>query len=203
MSLLRTGARGAELFRMSADQATVTVHALDPDADLDLIHGWVTQPRAAFWGMGGLTRDEVRDAYAFVETLPTHHAYLVRWDGTPVVLLQAYDAQDDPVAVAYDARPGDVGFHFFLGARIEGVADVWELLGPALVSFLLSEPGAQRLIAEPDARNRAAVARVLAIGFERGERVRFDSAYGPKDAQLVFLTRGRAAALLAVAWSSA
>ena len=48
---------------------------------------------------------------------------------------------------------------------------------------------------EPDARNAAAVARVLAVGFELGPRVRFESAHGPKDAQLVFLTRARAADL--------
>ena len=193
MTLLRTGPRGSELHRVERDGAVVTVHALDPEGDADLLHAWVTQPRASFWGMGEMTREEVRDTYAFVESLPTHHAYLVRWDGVPIVLLQAYEAQDDPVSDAYDAEPGDVGFHFFLGDRGPARGAVWRLLGPAMVSFLLSGSSARRLVAEPDARNAAAVARVVAVGFELGPRVRFDSAHGPKDAQLVFLTRARAA----------
>ena len=197
MTLLRTGARGVELHRTELLGATVTVHALDPEVDSDLLHDWVSQPRAAFWGMGGRTRDEVRDTYAFVETLPTHHAYLVRWNGEPIVLLQAYDAQDDPVSTAYEARPGDVGLHFLLGARGTAGAGLWKVLGPAMIGFLFAEPGAARLVAEPDARNAAAVARVLAVGFELGPRVEFESAHGAKDAQLVFLTRERADRLTA------
>lgn len=197
MTLLRTGPRGTELFRVTSGDATVTVHALDPEADADLLHRWVTRPTAVFWGMGHLSRDEVRDTYAFVETLPSHHAYLVRWNGEPVVLLQAYDPHDDPVSTAYDVRPGDVGLHFFLGERGPGGAGLWRVLGPAMIGFLLSGADARRLVAEPDARNAAAVARVRAVGFEPGPRVRFDSAHGPKDAQLVFLTRERAEELAA------
>ncbi|RPK37028.1 HTH-type transcriptional regulator CdhR [Streptomyces sp. ADI92-24] len=32
---------------------------VDPAADLDLIHGWVTEERARFWGMGDASREEV------------------------------------------------------------------------------------------------------------------------------------------------
>src|SRR4030095_8273969 len=50
---------------------------VDPDRDAALMHGWVTQPRARFWGMGSYTVDEVRGVYTFLDGLATHHAYPV------------------------------------------------------------------------------------------------------------------------------
>lgn len=196
---LLKGDRGEEVWRGDFGAAgTVTAHVLDPDGDLDVLHDWVTKPRAVFWGLGELTRDELRETYEFVESLPTHDAYLVRWDGEPVVLLQAYHPEDDPVATAYDVQPGDLGFHFFLGARGPGRPATWSVLGPSIIEFLLAGPGTHRLVAEPDARNEKALARVAELGFEPGERVTFESAYGPKDARLVFLTRERGEAVSAV-----
>ncbi|WP_240644033.1 GNAT family N-acetyltransferase [Antribacter gilvus] len=192
------GARGQEVWRTTMGAAgTVTAHVLDPEADADLLHGWFTEPRAAFWGLGNLTPDEVCQTYEFVESLPTHHAYLVRWDGEPVVLLQAYHPEDDPVATAYDVAPGDLGFHFFLGGRGPGTLPAWAVLGPALIEFLFAPDAVIRLVGEPDARNEKAVARVLDLGFDLGERVTFESAYGPKDARIVYLARDKGLALAA------
>ncbi|MGW1449743.1 GNAT family N-acetyltransferase, partial [Micromonospora sp. NPDC002411] len=44
---------------------------VDPDRHAALLHGWVTLPRNSFWGMGSHTVDEVREIYAFVDSLPT------------------------------------------------------------------------------------------------------------------------------------
>jgi penicillin amidase len=195
---LLNGARGQEVWRrgFGAD-GVITVHMLDPDADADVLHGWFTQPRAAFWGMGEHTRDEVRDTYAFVESLPTHHAYLVRWDGEPVVLLQVYLPEHDPVATAYEVRPGDLGLHFFLGsrgptARHGSLDDPWTVLGPAMRGFLFAGPGTRRIVGEPDVRNEKAVRRMTAMGFSAGEAVRFESPQGPKEARMAYLTREQA-----------
>jgi penicillin amidase len=197
---LLDGARGEEVWRRDfGPDGVITVHMLDPDADADVLHGWFTQPRAAFWGMGEHTRDEVRDTYAFVESLPTHHAYLVRWDGEPVVLVQAYHPEHDPVATAYDVRPGDLGMHFFLGsrgptARHGSPDDPWTVLGPAMCGFLFAGPGTRRVVGEPDARNEKALRRMTTIGFTAGEVVRFESPQGPKEARMAYLTREQALA---------
>ncbi|MDI5943100.1 GNAT family N-acetyltransferase, partial [Micromonospora sp. DH15] len=74
---------------------------VDPQAHAELLHGWVTQPRAVYWGMGGYTVDEVRDVYAFVDGLATHHAYLILLDGAPVGLFQTYQPEADPVGERY------------------------------------------------------------------------------------------------------
>lgn len=193
---LLDGRRGEEVWRRGFGQdGVVTAHVLDPEADADLLHGWFTQPRARFWGMGGCTRDEVRDTYAFVDSLETHNAYLVRWDGEPVVLLQAYHPEHDPVATAYEVRPGDLGLHFFLGSRgptARRGADPWTVLGPAMRGFLFAGPGTRRLVGEPDADNEKALRRMVSIGFTAGERVSFESPQGPKVARMAYLERERA-----------
>lgn len=195
---LLNGARGEEVWRRDfGPEGVLTVHMLDPEADADVLHRWFTQPRARFWGMGEHTRDEVRDTYAFVETLPTHHAYLVRWDGEPVVLLQAYHPEHDPVATAYEVRPGDLGMHFFLGgrgprARHGSPRDPWTVLGPAVRGFLFAGPGTRRIVGEPDAHNEKALHRMTVMGFTAGELVRFESPQGPKEARMAYLTREQA-----------
>lgn len=195
---LLNGARGQEVWRRDfGPDGLVTAHMLDPDTDADVLHGWFTQPRAAFWGMGDHTRVQVRDTYAFVESLPTHHAYLVRWDGEPVVLVQAYHPEHDPIATAYDVRPGDLGLHFFLGsrgptARHGSPDDPWSVLGPAMRAFLFAGPGTHRLVGEPDANNDKALRRMAAMGFTAGERASFRSPQGPKEARMAYLTRVQA-----------
>lgn len=190
------GARGAEVWRTTTPRGAITAHVLDPVADLDVIHGWVTEPRARFWGLGDLTRDELRETYEFVDSLPTHNAYLVRWDDVPVALVQAYHPEDDPVAAAYAVAEGDLGLHFFraptLPEHAGGSAESWAILGPACLAFLFAGPGTRRLVGEPDAGNAAALARMVAMGFEAGERVHFDSPNGPKDAVMAYFPRERA-----------
>ncbi|MFF2266896.1 GNAT family N-acetyltransferase [Cellulosimicrobium cellulans] len=197
---LLTGAPGELLLTHDAPAGgRLTLTVLDPDADLDVLHDWVTQPRARFWGLAELSRAELRDLYAYVGSLPTHHAFLVRWDETPVALLQTYEPEHDPVGEAYPALPGDVGAHFLLGARGPRGADLWGAVGPLLVAFCFADPRVDRLVVEPDAANVRAHARIRALGFEVAERVRV----GEKDAVLAFLTRERARDLLAAAAAAA
>lgn len=70
---------------------TVRLVPVEPAADLYLIHGWVTEERARFRGMGDASREEVLETYEFLDSLTTHHAFLALRDGVPVALLQTYE----------------------------------------------------------------------------------------------------------------
>lgn len=189
---LPTGAPGELLLvRDLPGAGRLTVRVLDPDADLDVLHSWVTRPWARFWGLGDLTPHALRDLYAYVGSLPTHHAFLVRWDDRPVALLQTYEPEHDPVGECYDVLPGDVGVHFFLGDRGPRGTDLWAVLAAVLAEFLFADPAARRVVVEPDVANVRAHARMRALGFELGEPVRV----GDKDALLAFLPRDRATTL--------
>ena len=103
----RCGGPGGTRFSVAIDGfGTVRIEEADPSRDLDLIHEWVTAERAAFWGMGALSRDEIAATYEFLDSVPTHHVYVVRLDDVPVALLQTYDPRADPRARRTTLRPG-------------------------------------------------------------------------------------------------
>ncbi|MEV5823404.1 GNAT family N-acetyltransferase [Micromonospora harpali] len=165
--------------------------AVDPQAHAELLHGWVTQPRAVYWGMGGYTVDEVRDVYAFVDGLATHHAYLILLDGAPVGLFQTYQPEADPVGERYPVRPGDVGMHLLLAPGRRPPRDFTGAVGPALVRFLFRDPTRQRVVVEPDVRNELALRRLERSGFTFDDEIDMPD----KRARLAFLTRDRFEAL--------
>ncbi|WP_128435427.1 GNAT family N-acetyltransferase [Streptomyces cyaneus] len=176
---------------------TVRVLPLDPPADAEVIHGWVSEERAAFWGMNGLTRDQVAEIYAHMDTLDTHHAFLVVRDADPVALLQTYEPEADRVSECYDVRPGDIGVHLLLApAGSQGARPGWtSALLTVITSYVFRTLDRQRVVVDPDVRNEKAIARFLRQGFTAGPavvlpEVDLPDVYIPrKNAQLAFLAR--------------
>ncbi|WP_030769217.1 GNAT family N-acetyltransferase [Streptomyces sp. NRRL F-2664] len=151
---------------------TVTITPVDPAADAGLIHDWVTQERARFWGMGEASPELVREIYEDVDRRTTHHAFIAAREGVPVALFQTYECEADRVSECYDARPGDVGVHLLIGPA-EGAPrpGFSAALLTAFLSFVFSDPATRRLVAEPDARNAKALARLERTGFVLGPEV--------------------------------
>ncbi|OAH11593.1 GNAT family N-acetyltransferase [Streptomyces jeddahensis] len=165
---------------------TVRVVPVDPAGDIDLIHDWVSEERARFWGMRDVGRERVLEIYAYLDSLTTHHAYLIHRDDKPVALFQTYEPESDPVGECYDVQPGDFGIHLMVGPS--GGAQEPGFTGTLLsvfLAFVLSVPGRQRIVAEPDARNDKAITRLVRQGFIRGPQIDLPE----KRAQLVFLSR--------------
>ncbi|ONI51677.1 MULTISPECIES: GNAT family N-acetyltransferase [unclassified Streptomyces] len=160
---------------------------VDPAADAELLHGWVTEGRARFWGMADHTREQVREIYEFVDSLPTHHAYLALRDGVPAALFQTYEPDADPVGECYDVQPGDFGIHLLIApAEGEGaVKGYTDALLTAFIGYVFSDPAHLRVVVEPDARNEKALARMVRVGFELGPEIEKPE----KTARLAFLTR--------------
>ncbi|MFJ3040110.1 GNAT family N-acetyltransferase [Streptomyces tendae] len=176
---------------------TVRILPLDPAADAAVVHGWVSEERAAFWGMNGLTRRQVTDVYAHMATLDTHHAFLVVKDDDPAALLQTYDPAADRVSECYDTEPGDIGVHLLLApAGTGGPRPGWTAaLSGALMAYVLLGLGRTRIVVDPDVDNEKAIARFLKQGFTTGPavvlpEVDLPDVYLPeKKAQLAFLRR--------------
>ncbi|MFE1028460.1 GNAT family N-acetyltransferase [Streptomyces sp. NPDC058818] len=176
---------------------TVRVLPLDAAADAGAIHRWVSEERAAFWGMNGLTRDQVVGVYAHMDTLDTHHAFLVVKDGEPVALLQTYEPEADRVSECYDVEPGDIGVHLLLApAGSRGARPGWTAaLAAALMAYVLLGLDRKRIVVDPDVGNEKAIARFLKQGFTAGPAVvlpeiDLPDVYLPeKKAQLAFLRR--------------
>jgi Acetyltransferase (GNAT) domain len=48
----------------------ISLRPVDPVSDAALLHDWVTQPRAEFWGMVGKPFEEVDEIGQFYDRLP-------------------------------------------------------------------------------------------------------------------------------------
>lgn len=165
----------------------LTLTEVDPERDAALLHHWVTERRARFWGMSDYSVDQVREVYAYLDSLDTHHAYLIRLDGAPVGLVQTYDPAADPVGERYPVQPGDIGMHLLLAPGRRPPRGLTDAVGPALLRFLFRDPSRLRVVVEPDVRNHLALRRLAATGFTLGDEIDMPD----KRAQLAFLPRER------------
>lgn len=180
---------------------TVTVTPVDPAADSALIHSWVTEERARFWGMGGASRELVQEIYEDVDRRTTHHAFMIGRDGEQVALFQTYDCAEDRVSECYEVQPGDVGVHLLVGPS-KGAAERGFTAGlmEAFIAFVFSDPAARRVVGEPDARNDKAIALLERTGFVLGPEIELPEidlpeVYLPaKKARLAFLAAPESAA---------
>lgn len=176
---------------------TVRILPLDAEADADVVHGWVSEPRAGFWGMNGLSKERVREIYEHLVTLDTHHAYLAVRDGEPVGLLQTYEPEADRVSECYDVEPGDIGVHVLPAPAGQGGGRPgWSTsVLAAFASYVLVGMDRRRVVVDPDVRNEKAIARFTRQGFESGPvvvlpEIDLTDAYLPeKRARLAFLRR--------------
>ncbi len=136
--------------------------------------------------MLGKSRAEVLEIYELIDSLETHHAYLVEREGRPVALFQRYEPEHDPIGECYPVEPGDHGIHLLIGPP-EGELEPG-FSGALLAVFLdyvLADRSRHRIVAEPDARNAKAIERLVRTGFEPGPEIELPG----KRARLTFLTR--------------
>ncbi|PWI12348.1 siderophore biosynthesis protein [Streptomyces sp. NWU339] len=176
---------------------SLRVLPLAPSADAPLLHRWVSGERAVFWGMNGLTERQVAEIYAHMDTLDTHHAYLLVKDGEPAALFQTYEPEADRVGECYPVEPGDIGLHLLLAPAAPGGARPgWTAaLIAGVVTFVLLGLDRERVVVDPDVANEKAIARFLRQGFTAGPAVvlpeiDLPDVYLPeKRARLAFFTR--------------
>ncbi|QYJ05106.1 acetyltransferase [Nocardioides panacisoli] len=169
--------------------STIRMREVDPEADADLLHAWVTADRARFWGMQEETRDGVRDIYTYIGSQPhlSAHFLEVAGEDRPLALLQTYDPAVEEIGRFYDRRPGDLGIHALLPDDPARSGRTPELVAFAMEA-LFARDGVRRIVLEPDVANEKSVALAEALGAERGPRTRVVTSYLDKEAQFFFLT---------------
>lgn len=144
---------------------------VDPAHDAAAIHEWVSAPRARFWGMTGLSREQVEEVYAYLADSPTHHACLLELDGVPAGIFQSYEPHANPVGAAYRVEPGDLGVHVLLAPTEHRTPGLTGAFGRRVLEQIARHGTARRIVAEPDVSNDRALTRLEATGFELGPAI--------------------------------
>jgi RimJ/RimL family protein N-acetyltransferase len=138
--------------------------AADPDAHLELLHGWMNAPHVDEWWRSAGTRDEVRAYVQRQLDLPHVQPWVASSDGVPFAYVETYRAAEDPLAEHYEARAGDRGWHVFVGEPSFMGTGVPRELGRVVVERLFAE--GDRVLCEPDERNARMLAFCRALGGE-------------------------------------
>lgn len=166
----------------------VVVRPVDPYGDAAALHAWTTAERAVFWGMRGMSVEEVAGIYSWIDAQAHLTANTLEVGGRAVGILQTYDPFVDEIGQFYDRRPGDVGIHLLLDDGPARRGRTHEVIAAGL-AFAAGIPGMERLVFEPDARNQASVALLDRLGAERGPLVDLRTSVSEKPAQFFFLGR--------------
>ncbi|MCJ1677211.1 acetyltransferase [Streptomyces sp. APSN-46.1] len=180
--------------RTDATLGAFAVRPLDPFNDAELLHGWVTHPKAAFWMMQDATLPDVEREYMKIAAAEHHEAFIGLHEGRPVFLMETYDPSRLELVGLYEAQPGDVGMHFLVAPSDSPVSGFTRAVITTVMSCLFADPATERVVVEPDIRNTAVHALNEAVGFVPDGPVRKPE----KEALLSFCTRAQFEATQAV-----
>ncbi|MET8831876.1 GNAT family N-acetyltransferase [Streptomyces sp. NPDC004610] len=144
---------------------TLSLRPLDPLRDAELLHGWVTHPKAAFWLMGSAHLQDVERAYLRIAAHEHHHALLGLHDGTPAFLMEKYDPRYVELTGLYEPAPGDIGMHFLTAPTDRPLHGFTRAVLTAVMDELFADPRTRRVVVEPDVANTAVQALNAAVGF--------------------------------------
>ncbi|MEE2570000.1 GNAT family N-acetyltransferase [Pseudarthrobacter sp. J64] len=170
-----------------------TFRCVDPVQDAPLLHSWVTQPYASFWGMLSATVEDVVEEYSKIQASGHHHALLGLDDGVPAFLTEEYVPEFSPLAAVYAVQPGDRGMHLLVAPPAGGPRSGYTLdVMRAVVARLFDNPETERVVVEPDARNHKIHVLNERVGFQPSAVVTLpavDPSETHKNALLSFCTR--------------
>jgi RimJ/RimL family protein N-acetyltransferase len=137
--------------------------------------------------MGDASRDDVERAYADIAQAPYQDAFVGRYDGAPVCLMERYDPARVELAGLYEPEPGDIGMHFLVAPADRPVHGFTRAVIGAVLTELFADPAVRRIVVEPDVRNTAVHALNTSAGFRAVRRLRKPE----KEALLSICTRER------------
>jgi hypothetical protein len=144
----------------------IRLRRLIPELDAELVHTWVTQPYARFWGLGSADVAAIRASYRAIEADPGRSAYLGLCDEQPAFLVELYEPAEHSVGAHYEVRRGDVGMHFLVAPPSNGpVHGFTRRVLRAVLAHCFADPEVQRVVVEPDVANDKVQALNADVGF--------------------------------------
>ncbi|KOU23992.1 acetyltransferase [Streptomyces sp. WM6372] len=173
--------------RDDAVLGSFAIRPLDPFADAELLHGWVTHPKASFWMMQDASLPDVEREYMKIAAAEHHDAFIGLHEGRPAFLMEKYDPSELELVGLYDARPGDVGMHFLVAPSERPLHGFTRAVITTVMAALFADPKTERVVVEPDVENTAVHALNEAVGFVPDGPVRKPE----KTALLSFCTRAQ------------
>lgn len=145
---------------------TFTFRSVELPHDTALLHSWIATEHAAFWGMPTATQDQINTEYNSLLATEDYEVLLgLDESGAARFLIELYNPAASPLAQAYNYVRGDRGLHFLAPASEQPQPGFTLEAMAAAVSHAFTRPGIERIIVEPDVRNKAIHALNARVGF--------------------------------------
>lgn len=144
---------------------TLAMRPLDPFEDAELVHAWVTHPKAAFWLLQGAKLHDIEREYMAVAASEHHDAFVGLHDGEPAFLMERYDPRHIELVGLYEPEPGDVGMHFLVAPTDRPVHGFTRAVLSTVMEHLFADPRTHRVVVEPDVTNTAVHRLNEEVGF--------------------------------------
>ncbi|WP_030388545.1 GNAT family N-acetyltransferase [Streptomyces sp. NRRL S-241] len=173
--------------RTDQELGSFAVRPLDPFGDAELLHGWVTHPKASFWMMQDASLPDVEREYMRIAAHEHHQAFIGLHEGRPAFLMETYDPSELELVGLYDALPGDVGMHFLVAPSDTPLHGFTRAVITTVMAAVFADPATERVVVEPDVANTAVHALNEAVGFVPERQVTKPE----KEALLSFCTRAQ------------
>jgi len=163
----------------------ISIRPFQLETDIPMLHSWVTQPYAKYWGMLEKSVEEVRAEYQEIENSPHHHSYIGMLNDTPVFLMEQYKASEDIIAKYYDVQENDYGMHVLVAPVEKRVPQfTWHVFS-TIIDYFFSLPFIERIVVEPDVNNEKIHVLNKKAGFEYQKEIELSH----KKAALAFCTK--------------
>ncbi|MEM6274148.1 MAG: GNAT family N-acetyltransferase [Myxococcota bacterium] len=168
-----------------------TFHPLRIPDDIPEVHDWVRRDYARYWGMVGLSVQEVESAYREIVAPEHTDAFLGRHESAACFLIETYRPSRTFLADYYDAEESDRGMHLLVAPVKVPISGFTRAVFSSVMRFLFDDPEAERVVVEPDVRNTKIRALNRYAGFVEARTIDLpETATTPaKTAMLSFCSR--------------
>ncbi|KKL73811.1 hypothetical protein LCGC14_2071180, partial [marine sediment metagenome] len=129
------------------DIAMLSLRPLNLAQDLALLHQWVTQPHAQFWGMQGFSLKQLQQEYQSL--LARSDIYIGYANNTACFLVELYEPQLDEIGNHYPVKRGDIGMHILIAQSNNKVHGFTWSVFQLVMNFIFANDKNQRVIVEP------------------------------------------------------
>lgn len=164
ISRIRVGLAAGHSFVDPKSERTLQFRAVDPVADLPLLHAWMNAPHVARrWNLAKSKSELERH---FGKNSRDEHLWpqIVEVDGRAIAYVELYHGARDRLASYRKLRHDDYGIHLLIGPDSE----TGQRLGQAIVAgafdYIFCVTGTRRCIGEPDHMATDAVRSGTAVG---------------------------------------
>ena len=154
-----------------AGKGQFSLKVFDPQQDAGILHEWVTQPYAKYWGMQDNSEQQVQDAYEEIRASGHTQVFLGYHNDKPAFLLEVYHPENEGIAQHIKVKGGDLGMHILMAPPVKPIAQFSYCVFVTIMEFIFENLKARRILVEPDHENSKIHRLNKQLGFIHSKKI--------------------------------